>query len=340
VKSTKLVITSWYVNCHRVVERLGLDFLGSRVSSFLAQYNGNGNQPGMLVSILGPKLGEWVKQSDVRSFEELHIQGKLQSGSVFCLESKMRSHGLSVRDAEKSDGMVILSRDLKEFGDHRHLRVKFHQNGLTTDSARGFLMGQPRVFMVAHVHSIDEKEIVCSPLVIGDLSIEDSNSMFSQRYTDGLKVRPSDFDAFKDVNFMSKVSATELSLLKNVSEHEVKMTFADMIGELHVPKDWGGEYCDLYSSQAVLNGELVTCAFALKGPAKFSPMDMTHCGKRGDQIVRLFDTGADVMVLQHCHVVNPAVRKTMEAFSLGRNKRFCIIDGYETVKILRHAGKL
>lgn len=72
-------------------------------------------------------------------------------------------------------------------------------------------------------------------------------------------------------------------------------------------------------------------------------MTMADCGKNGDQIYRLFNTPADVFVVQHCHRITPAVRKTVEAFALSnysRTCRFTLIDGYDTARILHTNGML
>ena len=63
--------------------------------------------------------------------------------------------------------------------------------------------------------------------------------------------------------------------------------------------------------------------------------------KNGDQIGRLFDEPADLLVLQHCHEVTSAVRKQMRAYAqqMGNPRRFCIIDGYDTVRMLRAYNK-
>jgi hypothetical protein len=47
-------------------------------------------------------------------------------------------------------------------------------------------------------------------------------------------------------------------------------------------------------------------------------MKPADCGKRDDQIYRLFNVPADVYIIQHCHAIGPAVRKTVEAFALQR----------------------
>ncbi|MCS1412289.1 MAG: hypothetical protein M2R45_05495 [Verrucomicrobia subdivision 3 bacterium] len=70
-------------------------------------------------------------------------------------------------------------------------------------------------------------------------------------------------------------------------------------------------------------------------------MKMTDLGKNGDQINRLFNEPADLLVLQHCHEITAPVRGTMRAFAqrMGDLRIFCLINGYDTVRLLRAYGK-
>ena len=87
----------------------------------------------------------------------------------------------------------------------------------------------------------------------------------------------------------------------------------------------------------MIDGQRISTAFLLKGPAKFHPMTPADLEKNGDQIGRLFDEPADLLVLQHCHEVKTAVRKQMRAYAQRMNqpRQFCIIDGYDTLRILQ-----
>jgi hypothetical protein len=60
-------------------------------------------------------------------------------------------------------------------------------------------------------------------------------------------------------------------------------------------------------------------------------------GKNGDQLERLARTAADILVLQHCHEVTPAVISTLRAHASDyRNpRRYLVIDGYDTLRIIR-----
>ncbi len=78
-----------------------------------------------------------------------------------------------------------------------------------------------------------------------------------------------------------------------------------------------------------------------RGPAKFAPMTVAMLGKNGDQLERLARTAADILVLQHCHEITPAVISSLRAHASDyRNpRRYLIIDGYDTLKILASSDR-
>ncbi len=102
-------------------------------------------------------------------------------------------------------------------------------------------------------------------------------------------------------------------------------------------KDWGGEKSDHFSTSLHLTGRRVTAAFLLKGPARFSEMKASHLGKNGDQIVRLASEPAQLLVLQHSHLVSSPVRETLRAFAVKpcSPRRYCVIDGPDTYRLLK-----
>jgi len=71
-------------------------------------------------------------------------------------------------------------------------------------------------------------------------------------------------------------------------------------------------------------------------------MTVAALGKPGDQIDRLFSEPADLLILQHCHEIRAAVVNMMEtyAFDLRRPRRFMILDGADTARILKGYGML
>ena len=208
----RLGITSLYLNTHRVLESIGIQNLPP---GFIDSLNSIANHPlqkGFLVSMLSPVLVEWVKREKIPSLEELLLRGTLQKGSVFTYDGKFASRGLSV----ETPGDATLRLNLKEFGDLRVVLINFHADNLTTASAHGALQGQPSVFVIAAVSSIENGEIRCRPYVIGNLVKISDNIGLEFRYRNYLQMRPEDFDSFKPVDFTQRLSTSDLDVLKDV----------------------------------------------------------------------------------------------------------------------------
>lgn len=138
------------------------------------------------------------------------------------------------------------------------------------------------------------------------------------------------------------LTKADLKQLSVVPEQQVKEWLAEILGEPSLPNDWGGEQFDLWTDRITIDGTRLRAAFALKGPAKFHPMTVADLGKNGDQISRLAQTVADLLVVQHCHTITAAVEHTLRAFAVdpANPRRYMTIDGYQTVRILRHFGYL
>jgi hypothetical protein len=71
-------------------------------------------------------------------------------------------------------------------------------------------------------------------------------------------------------------------------------------------------------------------------------MTPAMCGKNGDQIYRLTRSGADISIVQHSHLIGVAVRETLRAFVVtpGRPRKFCVMDGQATYRLLKAYGLL
>jgi len=111
-------------------------------------------------------------------------------------------------------------------------------------------------------------------------------------------------------------------------------------------RDWGGETNDLYTANLVLNGRRRSTAFLLKGCGlRAREMRISDCGKNGDQIVRLFQSPAELFVLQYVGpvsdaVIEDALGKTLQRRSQGFDANFLVIDGQDTARLLVAYDKL
>ena len=106
------------------------------------------------------------------------------------------------------------------------------------------------------------------------------------------------------------------------------------------PKDWGGEKSDLQTSRVHIDGQTTSAAFIFKGPALRGEMHPANMGKRGDQLVRAFHEPVDLVVIQLCNKIASSVVRLAEALAVdpGRPRRYCILDGEDTVRILQASG--
>lgn len=289
-----------------------------------------------------------MRRSNPPPLEVLLTQGKLGPGTVFTHHSNFFFSGLSKVDEARRKGKSVKKlatgySKLDEWQIGAKLEFEFHDEHLTSESAWSQMAGQQRKFVLGLVADIQGGVIKCIPYVIANIV-----NPHSRMPGDGgpwynhLEVHVPQIDSFEKMKtIQDSLTKASLDLLKNVPEADVKAAFAEIINEPMVPKDWGGEASDLFSSRVVLDGQRISTALLLKGPAKFHPMTPADLGKNGDQIGRLFGEPADLLVLQHCHEVTVGVRKQMRAYAqqMGNPRRFCIIDGYDTLRILKAYGK-
>jgi hypothetical protein len=151
------------------------------------------------------------------------------------------------------------------------------------------------------------------------------------------EILPEDIDQFSRMKEVHVASAEEwLRVMGRLPEATVKAALAQLLSE-PTKKDWGGETNDHFSSNVLIGGQRKTAAFLLKGPTMFREMTLEMCGKRADQIYRLANSGADVSIVQHSHLIGEVVRTTLRNMTVypGRPRKYCLIDGQATYRILK-----
>lgn len=335
-------LTCWYVNARRIAELTGV--------TPAAHPSGRDTHATKTAQLLQLKdaVVAWIRQNNPLPLEVLLAEGNLAPGSVFTHHSNFFFSGLSKVDEARRKGRPVKAlatgySKLDEWQSGGRLEFEFHDEHLTSQSAWSQMTGQQRKFVLGVVTDVQGSTIICAPYVVAN--IVDASSRLqgdSGPWYNHLEVHVPQIDSFEKAQIVQgRLAKALLNQLKDVPETNIKEAFAEIVNEPMVPKDWGGEASDLFSSRVVLNGQRVSTAFLFKGPAKFHPMTPADLGKNGDQIGRLFTEPADLLVLQHCHEVTVAVRKQMRAYAqqMGNPRRFCIIDGYDTLRILKAYGK-
>jgi hypothetical protein len=156
------------------------------------------------------------------------------------------------------------------------------------------------------------------------------------------EIFPEDIDEFSQCKDVQVEAPSEwMDYIKNVPEEEIKSKLCEILGDIP-KKDWGGEQDDHFTTSIHLGGERASSAFLLKGASSFREMTPEMLGKRADQIYRLANTPAQLLVVQHSHSIGEAVRATLRAFAVRPHdpRKYCLIDGKDTYKILKAYNKL
>jgi hypothetical protein len=162
----------------------------------------------------------------------------------------------------------------------------------------------------------------------------------------GIRLHLDDIDSFQKVRDVS--SAHQLLTDDGYfdrSEDDIQRALEDIIGERVHKKDWGGELNDLYTSYVKVKGARIATAFLLKGHGlRERVMTIASCGKRGDQLVRLLDSPAQLFVVQFVGTIHESLIRDLhdkiEHLRLkGMPACYCVINGQDTARLLVAYGK-
>ena len=148
----------------------------------------------------------------------------------------------------------------------------------------------------------------------------------------------------EDIDSLNEAIAMPPSdyLPSTVSEDDFIECFKKAVGEKGRFPHWPGEKYDLYTTQLVVKGKRRATAIAFKGPGtggkKLTPKQM---GKNADQIQRLFDSAAEVFLVQYCRQIDESVIRQMRDAAIAKSQRagaklfYGILDGTDSERIYR-----
>jgi hypothetical protein len=332
-------LTCWYLNRRRVLELVGIE-------AAAATGGMSDDMAGIAERVaLKNALTAWLDSAKPATLGKLLIKGVLRENVLFTHFSNFFGRGLPAIHRALTKGktdipLAELYSKLDELKAGWRLTFRFHHEHLTSTSAWSELSKQHQLFALGLITKISGTTIEAIPWVIASPfpHLSRSATSIGHRWGRRLQVFVEEIDSFEKVkNISHRPDKSDLDTLRSVPERQIKEAFADIIGEPTVPKDWGGERSDLFSDRVLLDGKRIATALMFKGPAQFAPLTPARLGKNGDQIDRLFSEPADLLILQHCHEITSAVRGQMRAYAqqIGKLKLFCLIDGYDTLRLLR-----
>jgi hypothetical protein len=293
----------------------------------------------------------WLSSAKFPTLGQLVAENRIAHGTFFTHLGAMSGSGILEGWDRYFRGLPLrkearIQAKLDNFKTGLSLTVQAHPENYTSASAPGEMSGKKRLFLVGRITDCETNNLKAQAYVVGHLHEEPRKETPSAdrfgRLPWHMEVFPTQIDNFAGASDMEPPTTVELAKIQSTAESDVKQAFASIAGEPFIPKDWGGEKSDLCTTQLRIEGQQLATAFAFKGRSKAKKMTVADLGKNGDQISRLFSEPSDFVVLQHCHEVTSAVRDHMRAFAtrIGQLRPFCIIDGADTVRILKAYRKL
>ncbi|MGW0918624.1 hypothetical protein ACWD3J_06415 [Streptomyces sp. NPDC002755] len=332
---TRIVLEPYFLHQEQAQSLLG----EQRTQSAQARAARRSEPEAALPYVLAAELSDAVPSMGVCELAKCLLEQDLRTGQIIGTELEFTFQRDRASDApgiKPTNFTAVI-----DAGEPLRVTGTFNLARTASSSAAGNLAGTRRAYMIGTVTSLSAAHIEIRPVFIGIRSFIDDHPATGQT-APGARVYPSDIGQFSKIDFTAPVSEAEREAVLSVPEKEVKHAFADLIGESYIPKDWGGERSDLYTSRIFARGHQVSAAWLFKGPGHPRAMDVKALGKNGDQIDRLFTEPAELLVLQHCHQIKPSVVSMMAAYAHdARHPRtYMIIDGSDTGRILRSLGLL
>ncbi|MFG2064317.1 hypothetical protein ACGFIK_23180 [Micromonospora sp. NPDC048871] len=289
--------------------------------------------------VLAAELAQALSSLGIGELARRVLERDLPAGQVVGTELQFEFQRDRDRDAPGFKPASFTA--VLDAGEPMRVTGTFNAARIASSSASGSLAGNRRVYLIGTVTNLSAEQVELRPVFIGIRSFVDDD-LPAGASASRARVYPSDIGQFSGIDFASPFAEAEGEAVLRVPEDTVKRAFAELLGEPYVPKDWGGERSDLYTSRVFARGRQLSAAWLFKGPGFPRAMDIKALGKNGDQIDRLFTEPAELLVLQHCHQIKPSVVGMMDAYAHdARHPRFyMIIDGADTGRILRSLGLL
>ncbi|MCW3105956.1 MAG: Methyltransferase [Segetibacter sp.] len=273
-------------------------------------------------------LTHFCKINNVKTLEEIIATKR---GNLFCsIEKILRCPNFY--DEPRS----IIKREIKK-EDEIDVEFHFSQKRVKADTLKMYLNTGGKLGFIGLVNSFNASNntLVVDPLIIGLPYLVSQNRIpLWLEINEYYKISVEDIKNFEKIKDSPLPDSSEP--MRHISELAFKKSLQKIFGD-STQKDWGGEKSDFFTSHLTCNGTTMTAAFLLKGPAKFTPMNLSHLGKNKDQIIRLSHEPVDALIVQHCHDIGSEVQETLKAFAIqpSNPRKYCLIDGRQSLRILQ-----
>jgi hypothetical protein len=305
----------------------------SRARALIEQRSQAIGRPAARIGVLEEWVARLLASTRCTALPTASAAGPVEPGALVAIKQTVDIR----KDASESGQLsAVLNGPL-----NIEVRGTFSTSRLTGMTAIRAIWGTHEFSILAFAETDSSKRryriITVRPIFIGwELETAIDQSLTRDRG----EVWPDEIDQFSQARLVRATTQSDLRRVGRLPEQAVKQAFAEIIGEHCIPRDWGGESSDLFTAQLTMRGQGIAAAFAFKGPGTRGRLYIAGLGKRGDQAVRLADEPADLLVIQHHGEIDPMVRRQLQALAQARGKRFMVLDGQATARLLKAYDKL
>jgi hypothetical protein len=183
----------------------------------------------------------------------------------------------------------------------------------------------------------DKKKLSKFPTKINPVQVSKEVIIIKQpiKQFDVVRLSVDEIDSFSQVRRIPTI-LTVIPVVEEVFKEGIKR----VLKETGKFVDWGGEKNDLFTTRLILKGKRMQCAFAFKGRGKKGILKPSMMGKNGDQIPILFQSEADIYILQYWDQIDQSVYELMHRLAVYRSAidlrriYYCVIDGQDTARLI------
>jgi hypothetical protein len=127
-----------------------------------------------------------------------------------------------------------------------------------------------------------------------------------------------DIDNFSKVRSLKHAKVPKKLDPPRLPEKVFKYGVANVLGNTGRFTDWGGEKSDLYTSHPKIKGKRYSTAI-FKGPATTGTLTPGKMGHNGDQIQRLYDSEAQVFIVQYEGPIAESVSQQLKGLAVNKS---------------------
>ena len=202
-----------------------------------------------------------------------------------------------------------------------HLFEKTKRGGLTayrkypainTVKHKIFRLASDKTKLAAHVTSRKPK------ISVSEVRVRLDRKLLSV-FVDVRPVTVDDIDNFSKIRSLKHSKVPEKLDPKRLPESVFKYGTANILGNKGKFTDWGGEKGDLYSSHLKIKGKRYATAIGFKGPATIGTLTPGKMGHNGDQIQRLYDSDAQVFLVQFEGPIAESVSQQLKGLAVNKS---------------------